>query len=353
MIVMKLWSSLFVLGGLIAAGTGDCGGQSKTENAALDPQPASEVRALVEEGCEFAAVSRSLFYALWHPGNENRFCGFFVHEGVRVERFFGSGPHGRYRIVYLKLSSQTVERLIIFVAGGPREVSTGFGRRPFNSDAVVGLARQPGAGVVVPDYLGTAFRSLYPASDVEAAADEILDLVRRLRVAHPRREVVVAAASAGSLVALEVLRHEQVPVTISFPAFNSFKDAVERPQLAGFPADVATRISRFYRYNEQRTGVELVTTTFGDQLRAFAGVLYNADLRELVARIPPAHRSCLAVIYGTKDARTHVWRAAEFQLHHPSVPVTALDGMGHGPATEAEAALWGKTVQEATPRCRR
>jgi hypothetical protein len=318
----------------------------------LPLSPSAEIRALAEPTCEYQRYSIHVYNTYFDPRFRHG-CGALTHKGLRIENFFHRGPHGRYRVTYVRREGEAADRFIIYLVGGPRLPTTILPHRPFESEPLVALAARHGTGVLAPEYLGTLTRSFYPGPDVPAAAEEALALIADLRTIYPRANLVVVASSAGSLVALEMLRRRSVPTVLVTPSLDDLQTLVDRVAETDLPADAASQVTHFYRYRPGSEQVEEVTATFLEQLRAFAGDDFQRDLPELFARIPTHRLACLAVVYGSLDRRVRVSRIPEIVARFPTVPVVAVPGMTHGPVDGPQAAALAVTVERVAPRrCR-
>ena len=319
--------------------------------------PSAEVRSLSRGGgdCPFVQLSLLSLQVTPVPPSPNREvsdCGYVSHEGIRIERFDHVGPHGFYRIEYIKRENGTPDRFSIFLRGGPRSMTSGVGPLPFKIQLPVRLAEQSGTGVIAPSYLGTWTRSLYPRQDSDAAGREIADLSRQLSALHPRAQISVVAESAGSLVGLHMLAHRALPIVLVFPPAASLSELVTDPRGTDVAPAAAAQLSRFYRYRPGTEDPELVTVTSVDQLSAFAGSDYGKSLADLIGELQPQPRACIAIVYGTADRRVRNARLAEVRARFPSVPIRAMEGMGHGAADEEQAEALARTVREVMPaRC--
>jgi len=314
--------------------------------------PSAEIAALVDRPCSYERYSIHIYNTYYDPRFYHE-CGALTHRGLRIENFLHRGPHGRYRVTYVKRVDEAIERFVVYIVGGPRLPTTMLPRPDFEGEPTVAFAARSGTAVLAPEYLGTLARSFFPRADVPSAADEILALIADIRGIHPRAEVLVVASSAGSLVALEMLRRRAVPAVLVTPLVDDVGSLVRRIAETDLSADAATRPVQFFRYRPGSEQVEQVTATGAEQIMAFAGDDARRDLSELIARIPPERRACLAVVYGEIDRRVLIARMPEVAARFPTIRMVAVPGMGHGPADGRQAATLAQTVERVTPRhCR-
>jgi pimeloyl-ACP methyl ester carboxylesterase len=314
--------------------------------------PSPEIMELVDRPCRYQRYSIHVYNAYYDPRFYNE-CGALIHRGIRIENFLHRGPNGRYRVTYLKRVDEAIDRFVVFIVGGPRLPTTMLPRPDFEGEPTVAFAARSGTAVLAPEYLGTLTRSFFPQADVPSAADEMLALIASIRAIHPRSEVLVVASSAGSLVALEMLRRRSVPTVLVTPLVDDVESLVRRIAETDLSADAATRPVQFFRYRPGSEQVEQVTATGAEQIVAFAGEDARRDLSELIARIPAGRHACLAIVYGDIDRRVLISRMPEVAARFPTIRMVAVPGMGHGPADGRQAAALAQTVERVTPRhCR-
>lgn len=283
------------------------------------------------------------------PGQWQTGCGYLEHKGVRIESFTHLGPHGYYRLLYLKRRDQAPQRLMIYLAGGPRHATTSLGVERFRVELVVSLAARDGTGVLVPEYLGTRNRSLYPRADTGPAAEEVLGIADLLRSSRPRAAVSLVAVSAGTYVALQSLRRRAVPTVFVVPPTASGREFLADTAGTDVLPNARGERVRFYRYRREHE-LEEATATIEEQLSAFLGRDFDRSLADLIGELPPLRRGCLAIVYGTEDRRVRNERLAEVRRRFPSIPISAVEGMGHGPANEEQAEALAHTVAAVMPR---
>jgi pimeloyl-ACP methyl ester carboxylesterase len=229
-------------------------------------------------------------------------------------------------------------------------MTTGVGPDPFGVHLPVALARQQGAGVLAPAYLGTWTRSRFPGADVDLAAEEVRSLIERLRSIHPQAEISVVAASAGSLVALRVLTRIAVPTVLVSPSPTSLQDLIADPRDTDVPSEARHQIVRFYRYRPGTQHLEAASASAEVEVAAFAGNHYASSLADFIADLPPRRPRCLAIVYGREDRRVRVSRLSEVRAHYPTIPVVPVAGMGHAQANERQADELARIVLETMPR---
>jgi hypothetical protein len=165
----------------------------------------------------------------------------------------------------------------------------------------VRLAEQYATAVVAPAYLGTWTRSLFPGADTEAAAEEVASLIERLRSLHPRARLAVVAESAAALVAIRLLLRQSVPTVLVSPSPTSLRELVTDPRGTDLASDARSHRIRFNRYRPGTQEIEAITATAEEQVAAFAGDDYDRSLADMIRRLPPQRRDCLAIVHGTAD----------------------------------------------------
>lgn len=313
-------------------------------------EPSREIEPLVAAPCDYRRYSLELYNVYSDPNFPDLACGSLTREGIRLENFWHRGPFGRYRITYVKRSSERVRRFVIYLVGGPRLPTTLLPQRALRAEPPVALAWRRGTGVLAPDYLGTFNRSLYPRHDVPAATREVVDLIDRLNSTSPDIEVTIVASSAAALVGIGVLKLRPIPLTLLTPSPDRLSDLIEQRVPSDLPARAAARTSSFFRYRPGTTELERVTVTAAEQMQAFAGPYYEQDLATLLAGLPVSRRACVAIIYGGADRRVRIAAMPELQARFPAIPMVRMDGMEHGPISSDQAADLARTVEEFTPR---
>lgn len=312
-------------------------------------RPSREISALLSRPCELRSDGLTTIDMYFHPQIREPDCGYVEAEGWRIESLFRTGPYGEYRFAYITSRLANPEHFILYLAGGPRQQAVGFSRNPLNSLPAVRLAADLRTAVIAPDYLGTAFRSRYPEADVPAAAEEMVELITRLRTIHPNARVTVVSVSAGALVALRMLHSAAIPTVLVVPSPESLERLLLQPAGTDLPANAATRTSRFYRLLSDSPDRQLVAATMFDQMRAFAGEDFGKSLSELISAVPAHNRSCLSIVYATADRRVRNAELVTVREAHPVIPVVAVEGLGHAPRNAGEAELLTDAITSAIP----
>lgn len=265
------------------------------------------------------------------------------------ESIIHNGPHGDYRVVVLQTRKFDSPDFIVYVAGGPRQFTIGLRHVGADEEPYpllpLALARETSSNLIVPDYLGTAMRSLYPGTDLGAAADEIIALIQRVKQSVPNARVVVVGASAGSLVAMEVLSRIRVPTVLVSPSPTSLSELLMSPTGTDIPINAAEMLVSFYAYTsagERRR----VTATNLDQFSAFAGEDFLKDLPQLIWEIPAGNRHCLGIVHGDRDRRVKIELLQSVRDRFSHVPILTLTGVGHEPVTTAQARDMSRAVED-------
>lgn len=323
----------------------------REEHSKSNAEPSKEIAMLAALPCKFARSIPLEYFNLSPsrvPRSSAMFCGRAELGTVVAESLFHIGPHGEYRFSYFKPRTASPEEFVVYLTGGPRETVTG-PAEAFTKSTIYGIVEVSGAGVIAPDYLGTRLRSRYPSSDLQPAGMEIASLILDIHEAHPNAQISLVGQSIGALVAVEVLKHIQVPTVLVSPPLASIQYLVQ-PGNSDLNVDAAFNPARFARTRTVTGDFEWVTTTQGDQIKAFMGPDFKTSLSESLQRLPEGRRECLALVVGRLDRRIGLAKLPEVRSVLGSRRVTVLPYMQHRALTAKDATKLGAVIRDVTPK---
>lgn len=277
-------------------------------------------------------------------------CGDSAHEGVSLSVYNHQGPHGRYRVAYIKRAEASHKDFLIYLAGGPRWYVPGM-EGVLSSSIPYGLSVASDRGVVTPEYMGSIFRSLYPGNDLGPATDEVIELMARLRQVRPNARISIVASSAGADIAMSVLRRVPVPVVLNSPLLASFH---------GITLDASgtdwwrtnfkgKQIFNRSRPEDNNGQWDQVIAPMLDAKKSFLGSAYYKDLVAKIDELPVAHRKCLRIVLGDADPRIKVSFLPKLRSKARDIPVTVVRSDRHELKTEDEVLKHSKLLVQTLP----
>lgn len=253
---------------------------------------------------------------------------------ARVEYF--EGPYGQIRFLDIYARPVNSKDLTIWIVGGPRGGAMPSEDHFFYKQFSAALVRKSWR-VLIPEYLGTRFRSRFPKSDINAAAREIISFARALRHAYPSSRIRFVAHSAGALVAVTALESYAIPTVLIAPPLVSIADIAARPAVFGLPPDANTRQIVFYA-TDPMGNPQKVTASGIVQSKSFVGSRSSWSLSDYLSKLTPKRRRCIGIVVGSKDSRIGLARLGKLHRNFPEVPVRIVYGMKHSPQSASISA---------------
>lgn len=271
------------------------------------------------------------------PANANP-CSWFYSEGVLFSLRYMRGPESDYRFLDL-LPDKWNGEITIYIIGGPRgtivrgEFENERRNYPFN------IAHSFSRRVIIPEYLGTLYRSRYPKSDLESAANEIKELIKKLLPYVPLNKITLVAHSAGGLLAIQVAKVMPVRALLISPPLASLREISERPNLYGFKESALDHMRRFETQVTTGAGSEINNAVAPDltQVRAFAGEAFGKDLMKQIADMPIHSRALISIAIGEEDK---LYRPEDVEKLCKSIQrkqISIWKGLGRSPDTMSQA----------------
>jgi len=158
---------------------------------------------MVVNSCAGAKLSDVADFAAAAQGNQ---CAYAVSPGAVLAAEFYEGPYGRVPAFVARphdVDLINAPLVVVDLVGGPGgSVFPSLEDGEYSKFSVRRAA--DGIVTIVPGYMGTATRSLYPRSDLPAAMAEIAHLLRDLQNRRPGRAICMVGGSLGGYLAIRL-----------------------------------------------------------------------------------------------------------------------------------------------------
>lgn len=255
-------------------------------------------------------------------------CPWYWLDDVRLKFGYYDGPNGEFRFVEAK-ANDAGKVIIVFLVGGPRASVLSTKPEVERSLYEIAYARNFSAKVVIPEYLGTGLRSLYPRSDILPAAKEVGSLISALKLSYPDHRIMLVTHSAGAYVGLAVLRQQRVETVLISPPIDSMRDMMLHLDEHGFPGVSPKQMKQF---GVLKDGRPIATeATEEQQAQAFAGAVFGQTLADQLRSLPPRRLSCLKIVVGSQDPNIGVAGFNSLRREFPAVHTQWVNGLAHVP----------------------